>query len=88
MNNDYSPWVDAGRPATIFGIPLLVYLSFLVWVIWPSLIMFFFCIAMLVLYKILSMFNYTLTVILQRVLHNMRGNIVTGRPWWYRKFFE
>lgn len=88
MDNDYSPWLDSGRPATFWGIPVLVYLVLLIWVIWPRLPMLMFCIALLIFYKVLAIFGYTLTVLLQRLLHRMRGNIITGRPWWYRKFFE
>ena len=88
MDNDYSPWLDSGRPATFWGIPVLVYLVLLIWVIWPSLPMLMFCIALLIFYKVLAIFGYTLTVLLQRLLHRMRGNIITGPPWWYRKFFE
>jgi len=88
MDNDYSPWLDSGRPATFWGIPVLVYLVLLIWVIWPSLPMLMFCIALLIFYKVLAIFGYTRTVLLQRLLHRLRGNIITGRPWWYRKFFE
>ena len=88
MDSDYSPWLDSGRPATFWGIPVLVYLVLHIWVIWPSLPMLMFCIALLIFYKVLAIFGYTLTVLLQRLLHRMRGNIITGRPWWYRKFFE
>lgn len=30
MNNDYCNWLDAGRAVTIFGIPVLVYLVFII----------------------------------------------------------
>lgn len=88
MNPEYSPWLDAGRPITIFGIPALVYLVFLLWMTWPSELMLLFCVGLLGLYKLLAMLGYTMTVMLQRVLHLLRGNHITGRPWWYRKFFE
>ncbi|HHK7873650.1 TPA: IcmT/TraK family protein [Yersinia enterocolitica] len=88
MNNDYCNWLDAGRAVTIFGIPVLVYLVFIVWFLWPSMLMFLFCVGLLVFYKLLAFFGYPLTVVLQRLLHRLRGNTITGRPWWYRKFFE
>jgi intracellular multiplication protein IcmT len=88
MNPDYSRWLDAGRPATILKIPVLVYMVFLLIFIWPGMNMFIFCFALLIFYKILSLFGLTLTILLQRILHRLRGNIITGRPWWYRKFFE
>ncbi|EGE4849369.1 conjugal transfer protein, partial [Salmonella enterica subsp. enterica serovar Muenchen] len=30
----------------------------------------------------------TVTVLSQRIFHLLRGRRLTGRPWWYRKFFE
>lgn len=85
---DYSPWLDSGRPATILGIPVLVYLLFLLCAIWPSMMTFMFCLLALSIYKILSLFGLTPTVLFQRLHHLLRGTSVTGRPWWYRKFFE
>lgn len=88
MKSDYSEWLDAGKTATFFRIPVMVYLVFLIWVIKPSIVLFCFCIALLAFYRVLAIFGYTLTVLLQRILHWLRGNNVSGRPWWYRKFFE
>ncbi|KOY61565.1 conjugal transfer protein [Photorhabdus heterorhabditis] len=89
MNDDnYSPWLDAGKPATIYGIPVLAFLVFLLLFIWPAKTTFFICCSLIILYKVLAIFGYTLTVLLQRIHHWLRGNKITGRPWWYRKFFE
>lgn len=88
MSPHYSPWLDAGRPVNIFGIPALVYLVFLLWFFWPCVPMLVFCLVLLGAYKLLAMWGYTMTVMLQRILHLLRGTHVSGRPWWYRKFFE
>ena len=47
MKSDYSKWLDAGKIATFFRIPVMVYLVFLIWVIKPSVVLFFFCFAVL-----------------------------------------
>ena len=88
MKSDYSKWLDAGKIATFFRIPVMVYLVFLIWVIKPSVVLLLLFIAHLAVYRVLAIFGYTLTVLLQRILHWLRGNNVSGRPWWYRKFFE
>ncbi|WP_348519220.1 IcmT/TraK family protein [Dryocola clanedunensis] len=87
-DNDYSYWLDAGRPVAIFGIPVPVFLVFLLWLIFPSFPIFWLCIGLLVTYRILGWLGITLTISLQRILHYLRGNQLSGRPWWYRRYFE
>lgn len=91
--NDYSPWLDAGRPVTVFGIPVALFLVFLFWMIFPSMPVFLLCIGLIILYRILSMFGVTLTFVLQRILHHLRGHHLrghhlSGRPWWYRRYLN
>ncbi|GFN47256.1 MULTISPECIES: IcmT/TraK family protein [Candidatus Regiella] len=85
---DISPWRDASRPLTIFGIPALLLTLYFAWFRWPTLLTLTLCTALILFFKVLSIFGYTLTILTQRLLHLMRGNPVLGRPWWYRKFFE
>ncbi|AHK22101.1 conjugal transfer protein (plasmid) [Yersinia similis] len=83
-----SLWRDASRPLTIYGIPALLLTIYFAWFRWPSLMTLYICTTIIIVFKILAYFGYTLTVLTQRVIHLMRGNPITGRPWWYRKFFE
>ena len=39
-------------------------------------------------FRLLSFFGFTITVLWQRLVFRIRGQRLTGRPWWYRKFFE
>ncbi|EAX3229835.1 conjugal transfer protein, partial [Salmonella enterica] len=55
---------------------------------WPSTNMFLFCIGLILFYAVLAHFGFTVTVLSQRIFHLLRGRRLTGRPWWYRKFFE
>lgn len=81
-------WRDASRRLEVFGIPVLLLPLYCAWFEWPHWLTLSICTALMVFFKLLAMFGFTLTVLWQRVLHTLRGNRLTGRPWWYRKFFE
>lgn len=88
MADDYYKGRDASPPVRIIGIPALAWLVFALWFKWPSWTMFLFCAGLLIFYAVLAHFGFTVTVLRQRIFHLLRGRRLTGRPWWYRKFFE
>ncbi|WP_049034272.1 IcmT/TraK family protein [Klebsiella aerogenes] len=83
-----SPWRDASRRLEIFGIPALLLPLYFAWFHWPCLITIYLCTLLIGIFKVISLFGYTLTVLWFRIMHWLRGNHITGRPWWYRRFFE
>ena len=83
-----TPWRDAARRLEVFGIPVLLLPLYMAWFEWPSWLTFWMCTGLIVFFKVLSLSGFTLTVLWQRLLHLLRGQELTGRPWWYRKFFE
>ncbi|ELS9890630.1 IcmT/TraK family protein [Salmonella enterica] len=88
MSGDYHPGRDASPPVRIVGVPALAWLVFALWFKWPSVKMFLFCTGLIIFYTVLAHFGFTVTVLSQRIFHLLRGKRLTGRPWWYRKFFE
>ncbi|ECE0486429.1 conjugal transfer protein [Salmonella enterica subsp. enterica] len=82
------PWRDASRPLEIFGIPVVLLPIYCLWFEWVSWTTLYICTALIIFFKILSLFGFTITVLWQRLIHLMRGTEISGRPWWYRKFFE
>ncbi|WP_061800678.1 IcmT/TraK family protein [Serratia ficaria] len=79
---------DAGRRLEIGGVPIVAFLIYLVWCRYPSFMTLGICSGILVFFGILSYFGWPLSVLLQRLLHMIRGKKKSGRPWWYRRFYE
>jgi intracellular multiplication protein IcmT len=83
-----NPWRDAGRRLEIFGIPVLLFALYALWFQWPEASTFYIITGIIAFFRLLSFFGFTITVLWQRLVFLLRGRLMTGRPWWYRKFFE
>ncbi len=82
------PWRDAGRRLEIMGIPAPMFTLYLAWFRWPETQTLYLVTALVVFFKVISLFGFTVTVLWQRLIFRLRGQRLTGRPWWYRKYFE
>jgi intracellular multiplication protein IcmT len=85
---DISPWRDAGKRMTVFGIPAPLFTLYAAWFHWPSMDTLYLCTALLLFFKVLDLMGFSLKVMLQRIIHLLRGRHISGRPWWYRKRLE
>ena len=81
-------WRYATPPVTFFGIPLPFLLLYLVWFRWPSMKTLYICSAILGFFVALNFFGWSVRAICLRVISTFRGEIASGRPWWYRHFVE
>lgn len=82
------PWRDAGRRLEVFGIPVMMFSLYFAWFQWPETMTLGIVTAVIAFFKIISLFGFTLTVLWQRLIYRLRGQRLSGRPWWYRKFYE
>jgi intracellular multiplication protein IcmT len=83
-----SQWRDAGRRLEIAGVPVVLFSLYAAWFQWPETTTFYIVTGIILFFRILSFFGFTITILWQRLLRLLRGLRLTGRPWWYRKFFE
>lgn len=83
-----APWRDASRRLEIFGIPVVLFTFYAAWFQWPEATTIYIITAIILLFRLLSYFGFTITVLWQRLLRHLRGMLLTGSPWWYRRFFE
>ena len=88
MRQRPSYWRNAGRRLTIYGIPAPLFLLYLFWCRWPSMVTLYACTGVLACFVLLSRYGWTLQVLMQRIMHRIRGNKVSGRPWWFRRFYD
>ncbi|MEB8059278.1 IcmT/TraK family protein [Pseudomonas fulva] len=93
MADDHDPqdpgfWRNASRQMSIAGIPAPLFLLYLFWFRFPSWTTLYVVSAVIGGFRVLSMFGWTLNVLIARVIYLFRGNQLSGRPWWYRRFTE
>lgn len=81
-------WRNSGRRLEIFGIPVVLFALYFAWFQWPEASTFWGVTILIIFFRILSFFGFTITVLWQRLVSLLRGRQLTGRPWWYRRFFE
>lgn len=81
-------WRNASRPLNVYGIPAPLFFLYLVWFRFPSLNTIFVISAIIGGFRLLSLFGWTLKVLVTRLTYLMRGKRLSGRPWWYRRFTE
>lgn len=81
-------WRDPSRPLTVFGIPVLLLPLYLLWFEWMSWSTIYVVSGIIAFFKLLSLGGWTITILWQRLVTLLRGRALTGRPWWYRRFFE
>lgn len=85
----YEPgfWRDI-RPLDLFGIPAPLFLIYLFWCRWPSMMTIYLCTAVLAVFRLMSFFGWTVQMLSYRLFHLVRGNRLSGRLWWYRRLTE
>ncbi|HHH1744159.1 TPA: IcmT/TraK family protein [Yersinia enterocolitica] len=72
----------------IAGIPGYAFIPLLLSIYVDSLNFFFMMVGVVILYGVLSHFGFTISTLIGRVKHRLRGNIVHSRPWWFIKRFK
>lgn len=88
MKQRPSYWRNAGKNLTIYGIPAPLFMIYLFWCRWPSMLTIYVCTGVLIFFVVLSHYGWTLPVLLQRITHRIRGKKLSGRPWWFRRFYD
>lgn len=88
MRKKPSEWRNAGRNLTAWGIPLPIFLIYLSWCRWPCMMTIYICSGIIAFFALLSRYGWTVSVLVQRLIHLIRGGKKSGRPWWYRRFYE
>lgn len=81
-------WRDAARRLEILGIPVPLFALYAAWFRWPEQNTLYIVTVIILFFRVLSFFGFTITVLWQRLVFLLRGQRLTGRPWWYRKYFE
>ena len=79
---------ESSRPLTIYGVPVGMFLIYLVWCKFPTFMTLWICTGVLTFFGVIAHFGWSWPVLLQRLLHMVRGSRKAGRPWWYRRFYE
>lgn len=88
--SDLSPgfWRNASRLLSVYGIPAPLFLLYLFWFRFPSFMTIYVITGIIAGFRLLSFFGWTLQVLIARVIFLVRGKLLSGRPWWYRRFTE
>jgi intracellular multiplication protein IcmT len=81
-------WRNASRALHVYGIPAPLFLLYLFWFRFPSLLTLEVVSGVIAAFRLLSYFGWTYKVLIARLLYRVRGNKLSGRPWWYRRFTE
>lgn len=83
-----SYWRNASRALNVYGIPAPLFLLYLAWFRFPSMITIYVVSAVVAGFRLLSFFGWTLKVLMARLAYMTGGRKLSGRPWWYRRFTE
>jgi len=81
-------WRNASRSLSVYGIPAPLFLLYLFWFRFPSFTTIYVISAIVGCFRLLSFFGWTLKVLVTRLVYLIRGQRLSGRPWWYRRFTE
>lgn len=81
-------WRNASRLLNVYGIPAPIFLLYLFWFRFPSLMTIYVISIIIGVFRLLSFFGWTITVLMHRLMYLIRGAKFSGRPWWYRRFTE
>lgn len=87
-HDDPGFWRDASRALVIYGIPAPLFLLFLFWFRFPSMTTIYVVGIVIGFFRVLSAYDWTLKVLIARMVYLVRGKRLAGRPWWYRRFNE
>lgn len=81
-------WRNASRLLHIYGVPAPLFLLYMLWFRFPAFNTVYVVTAVIIAFRVLSHFGWTLKVLMARLVYLVRGNKLSGRPWWYRRFTE
>lgn len=81
-------WRYASLKLTIFGVPLPMFFIYFSWFRFPSTTTIYVCSFIVAIYAILNFFGITLKFAIDRIIYLFKGSIISGRPWWFRRFYE
>lgn len=81
-------WRDAGRSLNVYGVPGGLFLLYLFWFRFPALNTIYIVTGVIFLFRILQAFGWSVIALLARIARFARGKILSGRPWWYRRFTD
>ncbi|MEG9795575.1 IcmT/TraK family protein [Serratia marcescens] len=81
-------WRNASRKLNVYGVPAPLFLLYLFWFRFPTWDTIYVISGIIIFFRILSAFGWTLTVLNARLVYLLRGKQLSGRPWWYRRFTE
>lgn len=81
-------WRNASRLLNLYGIPAPLFLLYLFWFRFPSFDTIYIISGVIAGFRLLSHFGWTHKVLIARLVYLIRGNKLSGRPWWYRRFTE
>lgn len=79
-------WRNASRLMSVYGIPAPLFLLYLFWFRFPSFMTIYVITGIIAGFRLLSFFGWTLQVLISRLIFMVRGKLLSGRPWWYRRF--
>lgn len=79
-------WRNASRLMSVYGIPAPLFLLYLFWFRFPSFMTIYVITGIIAGFRLLSFFGWTLQVLIARLIFMVRGKLLSGRPWWYRRF--
>lgn len=79
-------WRNASRLMSVYGIPAPLFLLYLFWFRFPSFMTIYVVTGIIAVFRLLSFFGWTLQVLIARLIFMVRGSLLSGRPWWYRRF--
>ncbi|MEZ0585495.1 IcmT/TraK family protein [Erwinia sp. STN24] len=78
-------WRNVSKPLMLGIIPVMSLFIYLLWFPFPSMDTLYFCTFIVGFYAVLGYFGYTVKVLYQKLLRVLRGKLIRGRPWWYRR---
>lgn len=87
---NYPPgfWRRSSSSLDFLGVPAWLFLLYLFWFRFPFLNTFYIVTGIIAVFRVLKMFGWSITAILTRMARFARGKILSGRPWWYRRFTD
>lgn len=81
-------WRDAGRHLNVWGVPGWLFLLYLFWFRFPSMNTIYVITIAIVIFRLMQVFGWGAGELAARIVRIARGNSLSGRPWWYRRFID
>lgn len=72
MRSVENRWRESSRPLTVYGVPVGMFLIYLVWCKFPTFMTLWICTGVLTFFGVIAHFGWSWPVLLQRLLHHVR----------------